>query len=60
MNLTLEGKEKCANEVVKRVTTAQVRFLRAEASKGKKSLNCDCLISQFVARVREDLCESRQ
>ena len=34
MNLTLEGKEKCANEVAKRVTTDQMQFIRAESSKG--------------------------
>ena len=35
MNLTLEGKEKCANEVVERLTTSKVRLLRAESSKGQ-------------------------
>ena len=54
------GQMQYENEVVKRVTTAQVRLLRAESSKGQKSLNCDCFVSQFVVRDREDLFESRR
>ena len=34
MNLTLEIKEKGANEVIKQVTTNQVYLLRAESAKG--------------------------
>ena len=35
-------------------------FLGAESSKGQQLLKCDCFVSQFDARDREDLFESRR